>query len=146
MLTFIYSTSVLDQDEETFNRLISDKVNLTNATVQSFNELPDIVKNKLKRDTVKLQKLMQYGEDYTMYDEKLDKLVFNKMAYLYEKFAYELQNIYANGINVKEELVTNGFELSGDEKYIAHFNEQVSCVIKRDSFRNRMKRYCETQE
>ena len=84
MLTFIYSTSVLDQDEETFNRLISDKVNLTNATVQSFNELPDIVKNKLKRDTVKLQKLMQYGEDYTMYDEKLDKLVFNKMAYLYE--------------------------------------------------------------
>ena len=146
MLTFIYSTSVLDQDEETFNRLISDKVNLTNATVQSFNELPDIVKNKLKRDTVKLQKLMQYGEDYTMYDEKLDELVFNKMAYLYEKFAYELQNIYANGINVKEELVTNGFELSGDEKYIAHFNEQVSCVIKRDSFRNRMKRYCETQE
>lgn len=146
MLTFIYSTSVLDQDEETFNRLISDKVNLTNATVQSFNELPDIVKNKLKRDTVKLQKLMQYGEDYTMYDEKLDKLVFNKMAYLYEKFAYELQNIYANGINVKEELITNGFELSDNQKYIAHFNEQVGCVIKRDSFRNRMKRYCEERE
>lgn len=46
MLTFVYSTSVLDQDEETFNTRLANKVNLTNATVQSFNGLPDIVKSK----------------------------------------------------------------------------------------------------
>ena len=59
------------------------------------------MKNKQKHDTMKLQKMMQYGEDYTMYDEKTDSFVFNNMAYLYERFAYELQKIYANGVTVK---------------------------------------------
>lgn len=101
MLTFIYSTSVLEQDEETFNKRLFGKVDLTNETVEAFNKLPEIVKNKQKHDTMKLQKMMQYGEDYTMYDEKTDSFVFNNMAYLYERFAYELQKIYANGVTVK---------------------------------------------
>lgn len=101
MLTFIYSTSVLDLDEETFNKRLFGKVDLTNETVEAFNKLPEIVKNKQKHDTMKLQKMMQYGEDYTMYDEKTDSFVFNNMAYLYERFAYELQKIYANGVTVK---------------------------------------------
>lgn len=146
MLTFIYSTSVLEQDEQTFNTRLANKVNVTNAMVTSFNGLPDIVKQKQKHNTVKLQSLLHYGEDYTMYDVKADCFRFNNMAYLYDRFAYELQRIYANGINVKDELVKNEFELSGDQKYIANYNDQVSCVIKRDSFRNRMKRYCETQD
>lgn len=80
-----------------------------------------------------------------MYDEKTDSFVFNNMAYLYERFAYELQLIYRDGIYVNDELILNGFELSGKEEEIDRFNEQVACVIKRDSFRNRMERYCEAQ-
>lgn len=146
MLTFIYSTSVLEQDEETFNKRLFGKVDLTNETVEAFNKLPEIVKNKQKHDTMKLQKMMQYGEDYTMYDEKTDSFVFNNMAYLYERFAYELQKIYANGVTVKQELKKNNFDLDGNQQFVEKFNEQVECVIKRDSFRNRMKRYCEAQE
>lgn len=146
MLTFIYSTSVLDLDEETFNKRLFGKVDLTNETVEAFNKLPEIVKNKQKHDTMKLQKMMQYGEDYTMYDEKTDSFVFNNMAYLYERFAYELQKIYANGVTVKQELRKNNFDLDGNQQFVEKFNEQVECVIKRDSFRNRMKRYCESQE
>lgn len=146
MLTFIYSTSVLDLDEETFNKRLFGKVDLTNETVEAFNKLPEIVKNKQKHDTMKLQKMMQYGEDYTMYDEKTDSFVFNNMAYLYERFAYELQKIYANGVTVKQELKKNNFDLDGNQQFVEKFNEQVECVIKRDSFRNRMKRYCESQE
>ena len=46
--------------------------------------------------------MLQYQDSYTMYDKISGEFVFNKLAYISEQYAYELQKYnYKNGLIIK---------------------------------------------
>lgn len=65
------------------------------------------------------------------------------MAYLNDLFAYDVQKEnYQNSLIVKRQLEENGFAADGQE-LLSDYKEQLDCIIKKESFAERMKRYCE---
>ena len=65
------------------------------------------------------------------------------MAYLNDCFSYDVQKEnYLDGITVRKQLEDNGFNINGDEVY-SDYEEQLECIIRKESFADRMKRYCE---
>lgn len=46
--------------------------------------------------------MLQYQDSYTMYDKISGEFIFNKLAYISEQYAYELQKYnYKNGLIIK---------------------------------------------
>ena len=142
-IVFIYSTSVLEKGEDEFKAGIDEKVKLTEAEVENKNALPELLRKKSIKDTSKLQRIERYSDSYTMYDEKSDRFIFNRMAYLYELFSYDIQKEYENGFTVRESLQSSKFDIMDKQQYVDEFDEQVSLVIARMSFAEKMKLYCE---
>lgn len=89
------------------------------------------------------QKLFKFNRNYVYFDSESDRFDVNIWAYLNDLFSYEVQHEnYINGITVKSQLDNSGFDTSVDEQ-ISHYKEQVDCIIVREGFSERMKRYCE---
>lgn len=65
------------------------------------------------------------------------------MAYLNECFSYDVQKEnYLDGIKVRKQLEDSGFNVSGNEVH-SDYEEQLECIIRKEGFADRMKRYCE---
>jgi len=65
------------------------------------------------------------------------------MAYLNECFSYDVQKEnYLDGIKVRKQLEDSGFNVSGNEVH-SDYEEQLECIIRKESFADRMKHYCE---
>lgn len=142
-LTFVYNVNKEDLDESEFWECLNDKVYLTEKEVESNNDETDSqLRAKRIKDCLREQRMLQYQDSYTMYDKLADKFVFNKLAYISEQYAYELQNYnYKNGIIIKQQLSDNNFDVTESQTYEV-YKEQLKHIIKKESFVDRMMQYC----
>lgn len=143
-LTFIYKVNKEDIDDETFRNYLNKKVSLTSKEIEANNNEKDsLLKEKRIQDCLREQKMLQYQDSYTMYDKISRKFIFNKLAYISEQYAYELQKYnYKNGLIIKKQLYENNFDITENQTYSV-YQEQLKLMIKRESFVDRMKYYCE---
>lgn len=143
-LTFIYNVNAEEVSEDEFRKYLDDKVYLTEREVDSNNDETDIqLRTKRIRDCLREQKMLQYQDSYTMYDKSSDRFVFNKLAYISEQYAYELQKYnYRNGIIVKKQLSENDFDVTENQTY-GIYKEQLKHIVKKETFVDRMTQYCE---
>lgn len=149
-IVFVYNMSLLDKSEEVFEKELQDKLRLTYAEVESNNLISDkALRQKRIRDVCRLQKMLKYDESFIMYDSLQDKFVMNEMAMLNERYSYDLQRYnYENGIVVKNQLVESGFDVSAPQVYnkpqcYKEYEEQLGHIIRKESFADRMKSYCD---
>lgn len=120
---------------------------MTNAEIESNNLITDEkLREKRIRDVCRLQKMLKFDESFTMYDSAKEKFVFNKMALLSERYSYDLQKYsYKNGLVIKSQLESNNFDVSVNQRYV-EYEKQLEHFIKRESFADRMKQYCDYKE
>lgn len=142
-LTFVYNVNREDLDESEFWECLNNKVYLTEREIESNNDETDSqLRAKRIKDCLREQRMLQYQDSYTMYDKLADKFVFNKLAYISEQYAYELQNYnYKNGIIIKQQLSDNNFDVTESQTYEV-YKEQLKHIIKKESFVDRMMYYC----
>ena len=141
-IQFIYNTSIKEVSDEEFNEALKRKVNLTEDEIQSNNDSDGVLRQKRAKDIKRLQGINKYAESYILYDDKNDVFVFNNLAYVNEQYSYDVQrHNYQNGIVIQKQLSESGFDLLGDEESKV-YNEQLKHIIKKETFEERMKNYC----
>lgn len=143
-LVFIYNVNNEDVNEAEFKKALAKKYELTEKEVAANNNEPDSqLRAKRIKDCLREQKMLQYQDSYTMYDMSSDKFVFNKLAYISEQYAYELQkHNYRNGIIIRKQLSECNFDVTENQAYHI-YEEQLKHLIKNEAFVNRMMSYCE---
>ena len=110
------------------------------------NSAPDYFKEEVIKETSEMQNIKKYSESYVRYDEKTDRFTVNRWAYLNELFAYDVQHEnYLNSIVVKKQLEDSGFGIKRKEK-VSDYKEQLRCILTKEGFADRMKRYCELRQ
>lgn len=77
-------------DDVSFNEYIEKKVNASKLEIDLNNSTVEELKNIQIKANKKLQSIVKYEFTYTMYDEKLGKFIFNNLAYLNEKYCYDV--------------------------------------------------------
>lgn len=76
-----------------------------------------------------MQKVQKFAETYIVYDDNLEAFKLNKLAYLNEKYCYEIQKFsYQNGLIIRKQLTDSGFELEGKQHWNV-YEEQVRQMI-----------------
>ena len=143
-LTFIYNLNSSEMTEAEFTKQLEDKLRLTQLEIDSNNSIADPeLRKKRIRDQIRLQKMMGYDEAFTMYEETSDKFVLNELAYINEQYAYDLQrHNYQNGLIVRKQIDDSHYDLTTPVKYV-EYEEQLRNIIRKESFAERMKRYCD---
>ena len=142
-LVFIYNKSSIEKSKEEFEYELQQKVNLTNAEIESNNLINDAaLREKRIKDVCRIQKMLKYDESFIMYDKQNDKFTFNYMALLSERYSYDLQKYnYENGIVIRNQLEQNGFDVSARQYYV-EYEKQLEHFIKKETFAERMESYC----
>jgi len=105
-------------DDAIFNEYIEKKVSASKLEVETNNNAVEDLKRIQIKANKKLQSIVKYEFTYTMYDERLDKFIFNNLAYLNEKYCYDVQkHNYTNGLIVRKNLLKSGFVLVEDQQW-----------------------------
>ena len=140
---FIYNTQKSKMDEKTFLHKLEYKSHITKLEIESNNNADDDLKKERIADIKMKHNIFNYEKSYTMYDEESQKFVFNRLAYISEKYSYYLQNTnYNDSIMVKELLNESGFKVETNQVW-AIPNEQLKITLKKGAFEENMKKYCE---
>lgn len=142
--TFIYNVDVGESKEDSYKSALNAK---WQKSVKNANYKNSVTDKDLKEDfikeTVDSQRLNKYSKSYVWYDEINQRFSVNRMAYLNDCFSYDVQKEnYLDGITVRKQLEDSGFNVSVNEVH-SDYEEQLECIIKKEGFANRMKRYCE---
>lgn len=143
-ITFIYNVDIGEEEEGEYKAFLEKRLHTSERNAEYRNGMNDKdLRAELIKETVTLQKINKYSESYVWYDAVKDRFSINKMAYLNDLFAYDVQKEnYQNSLIVKRQLEENGFAVDGQELQ-SDYKEQLDCIIKKESFAERMKRYCE---
>ena len=146
-VTFIYNVDDGEKNANDYKKSIERKLEKSIKTAEYKNAAPDEdIRNELIRETSDLQNIMKYKESYVRYDEKAASFTVNYWAYLNDRFAYDVQHEnYLSCIVVKKQLEDNGFRVEECER-ISDYKEQLVCILTKDGFADRMKRYCELRK
>lgn len=140
---FIYNTSVEEVSDDDFFADLERKSNLTILEIESNNSATGELRAKRIKDNIRLQNINKYTESYTMYDEEKDEFIFNRLAYVNEKYSFDVQkHNYQNGLVIKRQLSDSGFSLLGNQQYEV-YKEGLKHLIKKETFEERMKYYCD---
>lgn len=142
--TFIYNVDVGESRDDSYKAALDEK---WQKSVKNANYKNNITDKDLKEESIKevidFQKLNKFSKSYVFYDEMNQQFSVNKMAYLNDCFSYDVQKEnYLDGIKVRKQLEDSGFHVSGNEVH-SDYEEQLECIIRKESFADRMKRYCE---
>lgn len=142
--TFIYNVDVGESRDDSYKAALDEK---WQKSVKNANYKNNITDKDLKEESIKevidFQKLNKFSKSYVFYDEMNQQFSVNKMAYLNDCFSYDVQKEnYLDGIKVRKQLEDSGFHVSGNEVH-SDYEEQLECIIKKEGFADRMKRYCE---
>lgn len=143
-LQFFYNTNVEGISEEAFEQALSLKELVTKQEVEYNNNAPKELRETLIKRNKKSRMTIKYEDSYTMYDETVGKFVFNRLAYISDRYAYDVQQYnYQNGLLVRSQLENTGvFDVSEPER-VWVFKEHIKNTISRKSFIERMKYYCD---
>lgn len=143
---FIYNVDIGENNTDVFRNAIEQKFNDSVDMAEWKNNVPPKLKNKVIKETSEMQNIKKYSENYVRYDEKSDCFTVNRWAYLNELFAYDVQHEnYLNSVIVKKQLEDSGFNINKDER-ISDYKEQLKCILTKEGFTDRMKRYCELRQ
>ena len=141
-LLFIYNVGACEKSKDEFERELAEKKQLTEAEIESNNACSGTLRQKRIKDTTRLQKMLKFDESFTMYDELIDRFIFNQIAYLGERYAFDLQKYnYENGIVIRNQLQDSNFDISTNQRYL-EYEEQLTHVMQDEPFADRMERYC----
>ena len=146
-IVFVYNKSTLDLSKEDFKKKMQERIELTNSEIKRNNsETNPQAKEKLIKDLSRLQKMLKFKETFTMYDSVKEEFIFNKMALWSECYFYQLRKYqYKNGYIIKNQLIKSDFDISSNQQYV-EYEKQLEHLIKRESFADRMKKYCDYKE
>ena len=143
-ITFIYNVDVGESKESSYKATLNEK---WQKSVKNANYKNSVTDKDLKEDLIKetndSQRLNKYSISYVWYDSVNQRFSVNRMAYLNDNFSYDVQKEnYLDGISVRKQLEDSGFNVNENEVH-SDYEEQLECIIKKEGFSNRMKRYCE---
>lgn len=143
-VTFIYNVDVGESKGDSYRATLDAKWQKSVKNANYKNSVADKdLKEDFVKETVDSQKLNKFSKSYVYYDEIHQKFSVNRMAYLNDCFSYDVQKEnYSDGIRVRKQLEDSGFDVNGNEVH-SDYEEQLECIIKKESFADRMKRYCE---
>lgn len=146
-IVFIYNVDIGEKDADSYKNGIERKLEKSIKMANHRNSaIDEDVKNDLIRETTEMQNIKKYSESYVRYDEKSDCFTVNRWAYLNELFAYDVQHEnYQDSIIVKKQLEESGFRIKGKER-LWDYKEQLKCILVKEGFTDRMKRYCELRQ
>ena len=141
--TFIYNVDVGESKEDSYKAILEKKFQDSDEYAKFNNSLTGKNREFAIKGVQTCQKLNKYSEHYVCYNEVTNRFFVNSMAYLNDCFSYDVQKEnYLDGITVRKQLEDSGFNVNGNEEY-SDYEEQLECIIKKESFADRMKRYCE---
>lgn len=143
-ITFIYNVDVGESKESSYKATLNEK---WQKSVKNANYKNSVTDKDLKEDLIKetndSQRLNKYSISYVWYDSVNQRFSVNRMAYLNDNFSYDVQKEnYLDGISVRKQLEDSGFNVNENEVH-SDYEEQLECIIKKEGFSDRMKRYCE---
>lgn len=143
-VTFIYNVDAGENETGSYKAALERKWQKSVKNANHKNSVTDKdVREDFIKETVDSQKLNKYSDSYVWYDSANECFSVNRMAYLNDCFAFDVQREnYLDGIKVKRQLEDSGFSVSGKEEH-SDYGEQLECIIKKEGFADRMKRYCE---
>ena len=140
--TFIYNVDVGESKEDSYKTILEKKLQDSDEYAKLNNSLTGKNREFTIKSIQTCQKLNKYSEHYVCYDETTNRFFVNNMAYLNDCFSYDVQKEnYLDGITVRKQLEDSGFDVNENEVY-SDYEEQLECIIKKESFADRMKRYC----
>jgi len=142
-VTFIYNVDVGESKDDSYKADLEKKLQDSYEYARLKNSLTGKNREFAIKEIQTCQKLNKYSEHYVCYNEATYCFFVNNMAYLNECFSYDVQKeSYLDGITVRKQLEDSGFNVSGNEVHL-DYEEQLECIIKKEGFADRMKRYCE---
>ena len=145
-IVFIYNVDIGEGDSEVYKKAIEQKLEKSERMAEWKNGAPDYFKKEVIKETSEMQNIKKYSESYVRYDEKSDSFEVNRWAYLNELFAYDVQHEnYQDSIIVKKQLEESRFRIKGEESQW-DYKEQLKCILVKEGFSDRMKRYCELRQ
>lgn len=145
-IVFIYNVDIGESNADVYKEAIEQKLEKSIKMAEWKNGAPDYFKKDVIKETSEMQNIKRYSESYVRYDEKSDSFTVNRWAYLNELFAYDVQHEnYQDSIIVKKQLEESGFGIKGEEKR-SDYKEQLKCILVKEGFADRMKRYCELRQ
>lgn len=145
-IVFIYNVDIGESSADVYREAIAQKLEKSVKMAEWENSAPDYFKKDVIKETSEMQNIKKYSESYVRYDEKSDSFTVNRWAYLNELFAYDVQHEnYQDSIIVKKQLEESGFGIKGEEKR-SDYKEQLKCILTKEGFADRMKRYCELRQ
>ena len=145
-LVFIYNVDMGESNADIYKGAINKKLAESEDLAKWRNSVPDSCRKREIKETIEMQNIKKYSESYVRYDEKSDNFTVNRWAYLNELFAYDVQHEnYQDSIIVKKQLEESGFGIKGEEKR-SDYKEQLKCILVKEGFADRMKRYCELRQ
>lgn len=145
-IVFIYNVDIGESNADVYKEAIEQKLEKSIKMAEWKNGAPDYFKKDVIKETSEMQNIKKYSESYVRYDEKSDSFTVNRWAYLNELFAYDVQHEnYQDSIRVKRQLEESGFGIKGEEKR-SDYKEQLKCILVKEGFADRMKRYCELRQ
>lgn len=145
-IVFIYNVDIGESNADTYKGAINKKLAESEDLAKWRNSVPDSCREREIKETIEMQNIKKYSESYVRYDEKSDNFTVNRWAYLNELFAYDVQHEnYQDSIIVKKQLEESGFGIKGEEKR-SDYKEQLKCILVKEGFADRMKRYCELRQ
>lgn len=143
---FIYNVDIGESNADIHKEAIERKLERSEKLAVWKNSASDEVKDDVVKETFEMQNIKKYSENYVRYDEKSDCFTVNRWAYMNELFAYDVQHEnYLNSVVVKKQLEDSGFDIIKDER-ISDYKEQLKCILTKEGFADRMKRYCELRQ
>lgn len=145
-IVFIYNVDIGESNADVYKEAIEQKLEKSIKMAEWKNGAPDYFKKDVIKETSEMQNIKKYSESYVRYDEKSDSFTVNRWAYLNELFAYDVQHEnYQDSIIVKKQLEESGFGIKGEEKR-SDYKEQLKCILVKEGFADRIKRYCELRQ
>ena len=142
-IIFFYNTANNLLSEEDFENEIKAKITLTEELIEDNNRTTGLLREKRIRQTENEVKL-GFSDNYVFYDKGKDIFTFNKLAQLANLYDYRMRkDVYESGITIRREIET--FFNSVQYDY-TKLNEDIESSIKRESFTEKMKRYCELKQ
>ncbi|MCM1138210.1 MAG: hypothetical protein NC453_06515 [Muribaculum sp.] len=142
-VTFIYNVDIGEGDEAEYKRAIEKKLSDSECLATYKNNAPDEIREGVIIETTEMQNINKYSKNYVRYDKASDSFIVNRWAYLNELFAYDVQHEnYANHLIVRKQIEDCGMSVKGEVEQ-SDYKEQLKCMLLKDSFENRMKRYCD---
>lgn len=137
----IYNTGASDMTPEEFKEVVRQKVEDTHQQVDLFNSVSESQKKAiLKRFEMDME------DDYSYYNPETNLLEFNNLKKLNEEFNFEIVNeIYRNGLSVREAYIKAGFDVSINQDFLK-IEETFFDNLTKYSFKDILKEYCQLLE